>query len=188
MQMGANGPVVQRYSGYFGLTAASTLHLQIPLKRPEQPGKSIKKLRAVLPVLVASRKPDPLVIPLPNSTGKLFRNEEVSLTVQDMRVNPNSRQTSIELSLRASEAGNGAAENGVEDLAGHRPQTHQQQIEVVDNQGRAIPWYHSNDAEGSRMTLTLIPHEHGTPAEIRYYSMSKALTEVRFEFDDVPLP
>ncbi len=50
LQMGANGPVVQRYSGYFGLTAASTLHLQIPLKRPEQPGKSIKKLRAVLPL------------------------------------------------------------------------------------------------------------------------------------------
>ena len=66
---------------------------------------------------------------------------------------------------------------------------HQQQIEVVDSQGRAIPWYHSSfDAEGARMTLTLSPHDQGTPAEVRYYGLARAATEVSFEFTDVPMP
>jgi len=188
---GSSGPVVQRYTGYFGLTAASTIQLQAPLKRPEHPGKSIRKLRGLLPVIVASRKPDPLVVPLQNAIGKSFRNEEVSLTIQDVRSNPNSRQTSIEISLRSNESsapGSTAADHGGDELVGQRPQTHQQQIEVLDSQGRTIPWYHSNDAEGDRMTLTLIPHEQGTPSEIRYYSMSKAVTEVHFAFENVPMP
>lgn len=186
-----NGPVTQRFSGYFGLSAGSTLHLQALLNRPEQPGKTIKIFRGVLPVMVATRKPGPLVIPLLNAAGKSFRNDEVTLSVQMIKINPNTRQTSIEISLRSGtdpEAAQPAPVVPGADALVQRPDTHQQQIEVLDAVGRPIPWYHSNDAEGSRMTMTLTPHDQGSPSEIRYYALARAATEVRFEFKDVPLP
>ena len=187
----ARDNVIQRYSGFFGLSPAATIHVQATLQRPENPGRSIRRLRGVLPVVVASRRPDPLVIPLQNATGKSYSNEEVSLTVLDVKMNPNSRQTSIELSLRSSVSrvsGPTGVENPGDELITQRMPSNQQQIEVLDSQGRSIPWYHSNDAEGAKMTLTLIPHEQGAPSEIRYFSMSKAATEVHFVFENIPLP
>jgi hypothetical protein len=183
-------PTTQRFSGYFGLSSGSTLHLQAPLRRPDHTGQSIKRLRGVVPVIVATRKPDPLVIPLDGATGKSFQNEEFSLRVLDIRTNPNTHQTSIEIALRANPSSPEAEPvgAGLPTVAVRRPDTNQQQIEVLDAQGRAIPWYHSNDAEGSRMTLTLTPHDQGAASEIRYYSMVRAQSEVGFEFSDVPLP
>ena len=70
-----------------------------------------------------------------------------------------------------------------------RPDMHQQQIEVTDTLGRVMAWFHSSfDAEGSRMTLTLTPSDQATPAEVRYYGLARAATEVRFEFGDMPMP
>ncbi|MHC5538529.1 hypothetical protein ACYOEI_09900 [Singulisphaera rosea] len=191
MVASSGGPLTQRYSGFFGMTAGSTLHVNAPLRRPEQPGKTIRRLRGSLPVTVATRKASPLVIPLTDAAGKSFRNEEVTLGVQEIKVNPTTRQTSIEISLRASQD----APAGVNPPPGfevepgmHRTEAQPQQIEVLDAQGRPIPWYHSNDAEGSRMTLTLAPHNQAAPSEIRYYTMAKAATEVRFEFTNVPMP
>jgi hypothetical protein len=187
-----NGMVTQRVSGYFGLASSSTLHLQAPLRRPEQPGQTIRKLRGTLPIMVATRKPDPLVVPVQGAEGKLFHNDDVSLTIVEVRINPAGNQTSIDLVVRpganAASRFSPQVENGAEFLM-QRPDAHQQQLEVVDSQGRAISWYQTNfDAEGSRMTLTLNPQEQAAPAEIRYYGMARAATEVNFEFSDVPMP
>jgi hypothetical protein len=68
----------------------------------------------------------------------------------------------------------------------------QQQIEIADAQGRVLPWYQTSfDAEASRMTLTLTPQnpdQHGAPAEIRFYGLARAATELSFEFNDLPMP
>jgi len=187
----SGGPLVQRYAGYFGVTAGSSLHLQAPLRRPDQPGRSIHRLRGTLPVIVATRKGDPLVVPLSGSAGKTFHNDEVSLGVLDVRLNPNTSQTSIELSVRANHESGSDADllaTGIATIGIRRHDANQQQIEVLDAQGRQINWYPSNISEGSRMTLTLTPHEQGPPVEIRYYAMVKAATDVSFEFNDVPLP
>ena len=183
-------PTVQRHSAYFGLTAGPTLHLQAPLRRPDQPGQEIKRLRGVVPVVVATRKGDPLVVPLDGSAGKSFRNEEMTLEVQEVRVNPNRNQTSIQIAVRSHRNPGGEADllAAMPTVMVRRNELQQQQIEVRDGQGKPIPWYLSNDAEGSRMTLTLTPHDQGAPTEIRYYSMVRAATEVSFEFTDVPLP
>ena len=48
-----------------------------------------------------------------------------------------------------------------------------------------------SDAEASRMTLTLTPQnpeQHGAPAEIRFYGLARAATELSFEFTDLPMP
>jgi hypothetical protein len=183
----SGGPLTQRYAAYFGMTAGSTFHLPVPLRRPEHPGKTILKLRGVLPVMVATRKPNPLVIPLTEADGKAFHNDEVTLNVDDVRTNPNSRQMSIELTIQPA-ASTGANAPAAAEFGAQRPETYQQQIEVVDAQGRPIPWYHSSDAEGSRMTMTLTPHNQGAPTELRYYAMAKAATEVDFAFTNLPMP
>lgn len=184
IESGSSAPMTQRTSGYFGLTTGSTLHIQARLRHPNQPGRAIKRLRGVVPVTVSTRKPDPLTVMLSGATGKTFHHEGTLLTVQDLRTNPNTNQITLDVSIKSA--------SGAEPvLPGpgivNRAET-QQQIEVVDAQGKIIPWYHSTDAEGSRMTLTLTPHDQGPPAELRYYSMVRASTEVSFDFEDVPLP
>jgi hypothetical protein len=189
----AGGLMLQRTAGYFGFTAGSVVQVQSPLSRPPQPGGSIRKLRGALPLSVTTRKPDPLVVPLAGASGKTFHNEDVTLGIQDVKVNPNTQQTSIELTIRPSGGAGGARA----DLAAQpdpipfrRPDMNQQQLEIVDAKGRAVPWYHSSfDAEGARMTVTVAPHPHmNPPVEVRYYGLARATTEVRFEFDDLPMP
>jgi hypothetical protein len=184
------GPVTQRVSGYFGLVNGA-LQLHAPLKRPEQPGQSIRSLRGTLPVVVATRKPDPLIVPLPSATGKTFQNDDVSLSVLDIRVNPVTHQTNIDVVVRANAAGFNPASNNAPEPPIHRPdfQQQQQQIEIVDAQGGGIAWYQSNFvAEESRMTLILNANNQAVPTELRYYGLARAATEVSFEFHDVPMP
>jgi hypothetical protein len=142
--------------------------------------------------MVATRKPDPLVVSLQGAAGKSFHNEDVDLSVLDIRANPATNQTSIEIMVRSTAPPAAALTapipGGAEFLI-QRPDLHQQQIEVVDTQGRVIAWFQSSfDAEGSRMTLTLTPHPPAGPTELRYYGLARATTEVRFEFGDVPMP
>jgi hypothetical protein len=186
------GSVTQRVSGYFGLTTGSTLQLHVPLKRPEFPGQAIRTLRGVLPILVATRKPDPLVVSLQGAAGKSFHNDEVDLSVLDIRANPATNQTNIDIMVRSHAgpaAGLAPAAGGGPEFMIQRPDMHQQQIEVIDTQGRVIAWFHSSfDAVGSRMTLTLTPTDQATPAEIRYYGLARAAADVRFEFGEMPMP
>jgi hypothetical protein len=185
------GPVTQRVSGYFGLATGSTLQLHVPLKRPELPGQAIRTLRGLLPIMVATRKPNPLVIPLQGAAGKSFHNDDVDLSVLDIRANPATNQTSIDVMVRSHLGASGPVPSGAggPEFMIQRPDMHQQQIEVIDTLGRVIAWFHSSfDAEGSRMTLTLTPSDQATPAEIRYYGLARATTEVRFEFGDMPMP
>ena len=51
----------------------SLLHWHVPLGLPDPPVRSPLKLRGVLPVVISSRRPDPLVIPLVGAAGKTFR-------------------------------------------------------------------------------------------------------------------
>ena len=183
----------QRHAGYSSaIIPGSALPVQVLLARPKEPGTVIRKLRGVVPVAVRMRKSNPLVVPLANSAGKSFHNDDVALTVVDVRVNPQSNQTSIELAIRPQESPaqrDAAAAAGPEDYAPNRPDRFQQQVEVVDAQERPIPWYHSGFADESRMTITLMPHDPGSaPAQLRYYSLARASAEIAFEFTDVPMP
>jgi hypothetical protein len=188
------GPITQRVSGYFGVASGSTLQLHVPLRRPEVPGQSIRTLRGLLPIMVATRKPDPLVVSLQGAAGKSFHNDEVDLSVLDIRANPGTHQTSIDIMVRSNSNARPAAAftppgPGGAELLIQRSDLHQQQIEVVDTEGRVLAWFQSRfDAEGSRMTLTLTPAAQAGPAELRYYGLARAATEVRFEFSDVPMP
>jgi hypothetical protein len=187
-----DGPFLQRASGYFGMTNGSTLTLQAPLSRPSRPSKTIKRLRGSLSVAVSTRKPDPLVVPMSNATGKSFQNDEVDLVVQDIRVDPNTRQMTLDLSIRAhSPAPRSMVASATPgELAFPRPEINPQQIEILDAQGRPLLWYNAGaDGEGTRFSLTLIPQQdQATPVQLRYYSLSRAATDVDFVFENVPMP
>src|SRR5262249_6224817 len=97
----SHGPGLPRFSGAFGRPTRSVAPLQAQLQRPATVGEFIKRVRGAIPLTVSSRRPDPLVVPLTQGTGKRFENADVELTLHDIRPRPNSRQTLIELSVKS---------------------------------------------------------------------------------------
>ena len=186
------GRVVNRFAGYFGLTNASVLQLQAQLHRPAAPGETIKKLRGVIPLLISSRGPDPLIVPInPGSVGKRFANADVEVTLHVIRSMPSAPQTQLEISVKANERP-GSVENGDSDAFGdvYRPDMHRQQLEILDSRSRLASWFPSGvDSETSRLTLTLpTSPAAGSLKEIRYYTLTRATLNVPFEFADIPMP
>ena len=193
LMLPVGGTSMTRHSGYFGMSSGAVVQMQAHLKRPEQPGATIRKLRGSVPIAVATRKPGPLVVPLAGASGKSFRNDQVSLSIQEVRANLNANQTIVDLVVRP-QGGPGAATHALGARGGDfslpRQDQHQQQIEVIDAKGQTIPWYPTSfDAEGARIVLTVTPPDGvAVPTELRYYSLARAATEVQFEFADVMMP
>lgn len=189
----AASPISHRASGYFGFTTGSVIQLQAAMNRPARPGATIRRMKGVVPVLVSTRKPNPLIVDLASATGRTYHNDDVALTVHEIRTEANQRPPRIEVTIKASAGGNGEAPSGgmpPGEVDFVRPDSFQQQIEVSDDQGRAIPWYQTSfDGEAGRITLTLTTPDHAGPAaRVRFFSLIRATTDVGFEFHDVPLP
>jgi hypothetical protein len=185
------GPVYNRFAGYFGVVNGSVMQLQAPLHRPDMAGTRIKQLRGVIPLSVSSRRPDPLIVPLNQGAGKHFENLDVELTLHEIRSNPTTRQTLIELSLKLKERGT-TAEYGEPDAfnAVYRPDTQRLQLEIFDSRGRVVSWFPSSvDSETSHMTLTLTNLPASTSLkELRYHTLTRATINLPFEFKDIPMP
>lgn len=184
------GAFAQRSAAYSGMASGSTIQLQAALKRPEQPGRIIKRIRGAIPVTVSTRKPDPVVVKLKDPEARTGRNDDYELTVHDVKVHENTRQTMIELSVRPLSADSEGLSGGP---TARGPSVNQQQrIEVADSTGEILSWYQSGfNSETERLTLTLISQggqADQLPAEIRYYGLVRASTLVEFDFHDLPLP
>jgi hypothetical protein len=184
---GASGPTGTRMSAYFGFATGPVVQVQAAMARPVQPGAVIKKLKGVIPVNVSTRKPNPLTIPLAGAAGRTFQNEDVAVTVVEVRDQANNRPSSIDLTIRPTNSSTAGA--GPNEVAS-RPDSHLQQIDVFDAQGRLMPWYQSGfDAEAGRLTMAFPNQDPGVKAaEVRYYGVIRASAEVPFEFGDLPLP
>ena len=187
-----NSEVFQRSSGYLGYASGSVLQVQAQLIRPPSPGSVIKSLKGSVPVALSTRKPNPLTASLKTGIGRMFQNEETILTLHEVRTNPESRQTNIEVSIRPQRKANASNSPGLgtDSIATNRPDLIQQQIDVVDRLGRPIMWYPTQfDGESGRITLAVAPVDLSTaPVEVRYHSIARATTDVTFEFHDLPMP
>jgi hypothetical protein len=180
----------------YNAVGGSQLHLPIPLTLPELPGKSVKRLRGALPVAVLSRKDNPFVVSLTDAKGKTFEGPGLTLQVHDVRNEPGQPFTSIDMTVKVRRDG----DNDVPGPYGqefmvfrNNPGQGQNQIEILDPQGRAYTqWFPFNNQptnDGLRLTLRLMPAEGlGPPAQIRYYEMARAETEIRFDLNDIPMP
>jgi len=182
----------QQSSGYFGMNPAPMVRLRVDLAYPEAPGQRIRLIKGMIPVIVATRKPDPLEVSLTGSSGKSFRNDEVSLTLRDSRPAQGNQPATIELSLTPLGATLQPLDAGAGEPLAYRHESPQQQIEILDAQGRTLPWFPSGtfyNGEETRLTLTMV--SRGTPvvpATLRYHGMIQAASEIAFEFRDVPIP
>lgn len=99
--LGPPGPgSFQHTAGYHGMNPSSMLRFRVDLEYPETRSSTIKTLRGSIPVMVATRKPDPLLVPLAESRGKLFRNDDVALTVIDHRPASANMPATVQLAIR----------------------------------------------------------------------------------------
>ena len=143
------------------MSSGASSRCQAHLKRPEQPGANDPEaLRGNIPIAVATRKPDPLVVPLAGASGKSFRNDQVHPHHPGAPAQPERQPDDASIwwsGLRRGGGGRPPGAGGAE-FSLPRHDMHQQQIEVLDAKGQVIPWYPTSfDAEGSRMTLTIAP-------------------------------
>jgi hypothetical protein len=182
----------QHSSGYFGMNPSPLVRLRIDLAYPEKAGSQIRLIRGVIPVVVATHKPDPLEIVLSESVGKSFQNEEININVRDSRPALRNQPATVELSIRPMGRGPAPVDLGDGEPLGYRPDSHQQQIEVLDAQGRVLTWFPSvtgYNGEETRLTLTMIARGvPPIPAKIRYHGMIRAASEIPFEFRNIPMP
>jgi hypothetical protein len=182
--------VKERASGYFGFAGGSVVQSQAVLSRPTRPGTLIRKLRGEVPLLVSARVPDPLVVSLASAQGRVYRNDDVTIIVNEVRDRGEDRLPGIDLTIRPSGAG---PRSGAVDASGNelvRPDSYQQQIEILDVQGRSMPWYQSTiDTESGRMLLTLsVPEQAPAASELRFFGLVRSQAIARFDFHDLPLP
>ena len=182
----------QHTAGYFGMNPAPMVRLRLNLASPEKAGSQIRLIRGVIPVVVATRKPDPLEILLSDSVGKSFQNKDATVTLRGFRAAQNVQPSAIELSIRSEGPGDSPINSGEGEPLAYRPDSPQQQIEVLDAQGRVLTWFQSGtfyNGEETRLLMTLTSRAIPSgPAKIRYYGIIRAATEIPFEFRDVPMP
>ena len=180
------------YNGAYHAGAAQSLQLNAQLRYPEPHGDRIKLLRGSIPLAIAARKPDPLVVTLAGAAGKTFRTDEATLVVHELKPDPNGQGTMIELSLRAHGGPSLGANPRGEVLAFPPAQTPQTQLEVCDAQGRPLPFYvrqTSGQPGDARLSLVLLGRgDAGPPALLRYHDLVRAEAEATFEFRDLPMP
>jgi hypothetical protein len=187
-----DGPAYNRVAGYFGMATGPVMPLQAQLHRPESPGETIKKLRGTIPVMISSRKPDPLVVSLIDGIGKTVENSEVQLTLHSLRTAPNPQNSQLELSVKLNDRDLSPERNDEDGFSSllKRADPQHLQIEVVDAGGQLIPWFPSvSDNETARVILTLTNLPRTTkPKELRYYSLTRATLNLPFEFKDLLMP
>jgi hypothetical protein len=192
LPVGEDDSVRNRDAGYFGMSTSPVIQLQAPLHRPSTAGEWIKKLRGVVSLTVSSRRPHPLVIPLVSATGKTFESQEHRLTIHDIRPSPTNHNLLVELSIKANDKSE-STERVNQDVFSdgfQRADPQHLQIEFIDARGHMIPWFQSfAEAETSRFTLTLANQTHPLNLkELRYYTLSRGIVPIPFEFTDIPMP
>ena len=187
----APGETIQHESGYFGINSSPLVHLRLDLMYPTGEAQRLKKVRGLIPLMVSTRKSDPLEIPLDNATDRTFRQSGVEISVGEIKLNQPDQPPTIDLKIRAT--GLTGRDPLAEEVDGAiRSVVSPQQLEVLDATGRMIPWFPSSsffNGEESRLSLTLL--DRGGPAvptTLRYFAVIRDRTEIPFEFRDLPMP
>jgi hypothetical protein len=174
--------------------AGGAVQTSVALRYPEKPGRVIRRLRGVIPVTVAARKPEPLEVPLVGSSGKTFLGGDVSVAIHELKkLEPNEPATNLQLTVRSrSGAGLSPSAPGRRPRAIRTADFLEQQIEVVDAQGKPFVLFVQEatpEGDSVRINLMLVPTEGATtPTMFRYHGLIRSSAEVEFFFKNVPMP
>jgi len=194
----ANNPFMHN-SGYsqFSDPGGPLLQTNLPLHFPDRAGRTIKRLRGVVPLTVTARKDDPLTILLADAKGKTYHAADVRITVNDVRAEPDGIQSTLDLTIQP-EGGDPVDPNaggfGAVMPIVRGPGSPQNPMEIVDAQGRpSTQWHLQSHMQtpdgGSRITIRLMPSPGTGPAtHLRFHELSRVNTEAEFEFVDIDMP
>lgn len=172
------------------------LQLLVGLRRPESPGRTIRLLRGAIPVSVATRRPNPVVVALDGAGPKTGQNEDVSLVVNDGKLvaGPAGGPATLDLTITPNPARpTSPAPDPAPELDSFMQRTDvgPLQLELLDASGRLLTWYAAaSDRIGDETRLSLVVHtgSAGGPTTLRYFGTIRATAEIPFEFRDVPMP
>jgi hypothetical protein len=153
--------------------------------------RSPLKLRGVLPVVISSRRPDPLAIPLVGAAGKTFRQGPRVVRIERVSTQGASG-TAFDISLSEdaipadrTRVSLGAETDYIGDFLPNR-------IEFEDADGHPLSWLllavpaasTTNDEIRVRTFISgVVP-----PAQLYVYRLHRLATEVPFAFSDVRSP
>ena len=167
-----------------------------PLYLPTKPGRVLKRLRGVQPVLAAVAEPRPLVVPLSDKEESRVQDDRVAITVGAIRPRPLQGRlitTPVELTVRPL---------GTDVI---RAWMLLNQIEIFDAEGKSLRLGQvqvDTNKDGARVRLNLIwpapttragvvlpaPAGFGVPTRLVYHHLFTMPADVAFSFEDLPLP
>lgn len=168
--------------------------VQVPLAGPDDPGRTLRTLRGVIPLEVATLPAEPeLDIPLAGTSGKTFRAGDASLLIREFSVDQAGRWHLKVTARVVGERGDPAkAPRGV--LAARASLITSRLLEIVTDQGVSPSMSQGGAANGPEV---LMDYHLSTPAgpgkqppavRLRLYAPRWVAWELPFEFADVPLP
>jgi hypothetical protein len=196
------------------LNGSSGFDLSAPLRLPDQAGRSIRRLRGSVPVVIVSYASDPIAIPLEGAAGKSVRNNEVTVSVLEVAKDDDTGVT-VEVDVvshrPAGREPDPRNQSEPPDFVTFRTGQLTNCLELLDADGRelALSWDqgHGRDMltinRRVRLTPTILhedppPDAAGNfpprtakkpvPVELRYYGFVQTLSAVPFDFHDIPLP
>ena len=157
----------------FSTLAPSLISFNVPLRHPDRPGKSIRRLRGVVPVMVSARAPEPLIIPLKDAVGRKVEGRGATLEIRELRDAP-GRPWEMKLFIRT--------EDPREDTGFPSSWLQNSQLELVGVQGqptRALFSFAYVEKDLKAATLRLMDGERAqAPVELR----SAGLKNVGFQW------
>jgi hypothetical protein len=169
------------------------------LRRPQNPGKFIKKLRGTLDVSIAARWPQPAVLPLKNAAGKLLESDEMRVVVKSIETDPAGKPRAIELTIEELDLG-APEERSNDSMPGDRhwrlihgaigTDHPLSRIQVVDSRGRVTFTQSRGLQHGSGpVTLWLTPSPQSAESkELRLWTIVHARAKIPFVFEHLPMP
>jgi hypothetical protein len=169
----------------------SLLHWHVPLGIPDPPVRSPLKLRGVLPVVISSRKPDPLVIPLVGAVGKTFSQGPRVVRIEKVSgQGPSTTAVHLSLSEDVIPADRTRVSAGPETdyIGDFLPD----RIEFDDAEGHPLSWLllgaPSASTTNDEIRVRTFVSGGAPPARLRVYRLHRLATEIPFEFGEVPSP
>jgi hypothetical protein len=189
----------------------ASIQVNVVLVAPHPPGTMIRRLRGKVPVIAVAKGSDPIVIPLKGEgvLGKPFSTRDMALVVDEASLAPGAR-ASVEVTIRGNRGGLATVarpDSRPPDFAAFDRDRVLEHLELYDAAGRRINHSLGEQTRGAdgqgfydRYRLIVTPVFEGgsvggpktpkapIPSELRYYGFVQTVTEVPFDFHDIPMP
>ena len=160
--------------------AIGVLQWRLPLGPPDRQATKLGRLKGTLPVLVSAARPDPLVISLDDAPGRSYHHAGMTLRFRVMVDSAEHMQVEVILSRDPGPAG--SRDDRAWGARRHR-------FVFEDRDGHRLSWHPMFDIAGTgKETRIGMLISRGRPVRLRFHDLAWSVTEIPFEFTDVPLP